>query len=903
MRDYTLPRVFSIKDDTGEREITLGLGDHIVGRDASSDVVLSGIKVSRRHLRLSITEYAVFVDDLGSSNGTCVNGARLARRCTLAPQDEIQLGEVTVRLDGEAAAGAPAAGAFAVVQDDAAHGDLDGAAGDARAPSRVERHTSKNRTPILLPIMAIMLGAGAFYAYRAGMFAGAVHSLSASTKSAAATGETAEPPAPESASAAKPKAKDQALAQLELDVRRLATEGALSAALAEVDRFDVAHPEAPAAALRAEVAAAVEAAVVTARREYEDVATRERIETAEIQLTRRLRRLPASHPAVVKLAARLGSGTVRREVDAEPAPLPESPPVAVNHESPASAPARVAPGPSAEELHHRRMTAESAIQAARSPADVAFSERRFDAAATGYAELEALCKRAGSASKVAAEVDRRRRICERIARLERSLAAAITADSARFTNVAYRGGSRAAVVHADTSGIAFESAGVRKEIAWPAVSKETFLSLVGCADLALESNLDAAALFLFNGDPAAAHKILRSAEQEEIERARPELDRVLADAAGMDWPKKPFVWVGDAYVSGADYERLQAQKIVESETLRLSSAQKAEREAAYARLEALGDVAKSAYQRGLATAKLELAKKVAAGAAWKKLEVVLALAKELDAARDAALEVIMDEASYPYPHETSELDSLHAKAQVEVNKRLAVVRKIWDDERSCPIGRELREARERLTELETRLAKLELGMGTTALDPLLHLPASESATVRTIARDHEERLRIDESLAWMQLNATDPCGASAIEAEQVRITNDYRMMMARHAVRIHPLLVVSARGHSQDMARLGFFDHINDKDPAKRTPEDRMRLAGFSGAGGSENIAVSGGGAAGAHRSWLHSAGHHRNILAKEWRLLGSGNDGSLWTQNFSVSAHDEADLFTPKKADSGRRG
>ena len=49
----------------------------VVGRDATCDLVLDDAGVSRRHARLDPGDGGWHVTDLGSANGTCVNGTRL----------------------------------------------------------------------------------------------------------------------------------------------------------------------------------------------------------------------------------------------------------------------------------------------------------------------------------------------------------------------------------------------------------------------------------------------------------------------------------------------------------------------------------------------------------------------------------------------------------------------------------------------------------------------------------------------------------------------------------------------------------------------------------------------------------------------------------------------------------
>ncbi len=71
----------------------------VVGRDPACDLVLEDRLLSRRHARLSIEQAHVEVVDLGSANGTYVNGKRIAKG-VLWPGDELRLGTDTYRLQG-----------------------------------------------------------------------------------------------------------------------------------------------------------------------------------------------------------------------------------------------------------------------------------------------------------------------------------------------------------------------------------------------------------------------------------------------------------------------------------------------------------------------------------------------------------------------------------------------------------------------------------------------------------------------------------------------------------------------------------------------------------------------------------------------------------------------------------
>lgn len=66
-----------------------------LGRE-SGDVIVADPAVSRRHLLLELTEEAWYASDLGSSNGTTVNGHRIGGRTMLSAGDEIRIGDTRI---------------------------------------------------------------------------------------------------------------------------------------------------------------------------------------------------------------------------------------------------------------------------------------------------------------------------------------------------------------------------------------------------------------------------------------------------------------------------------------------------------------------------------------------------------------------------------------------------------------------------------------------------------------------------------------------------------------------------------------------------------------------------------------------------------------------------------------
>ena len=65
-----------------------------IGRDTSCDVVLADLAVSRRHARIEWQDTELVLEDLGSSGGTWVNGARV-ERCSLRRGDVVRFGRKT----------------------------------------------------------------------------------------------------------------------------------------------------------------------------------------------------------------------------------------------------------------------------------------------------------------------------------------------------------------------------------------------------------------------------------------------------------------------------------------------------------------------------------------------------------------------------------------------------------------------------------------------------------------------------------------------------------------------------------------------------------------------------------------------------------------------------------------
>jgi hypothetical protein len=91
VKSPTLPRNF---------ERTLDSAPVTVGRGAQNDITLDGDDyASAKHARIEPRRDGVWVEDIGSTNGTFLNGIKLTRARKLAPGDVVRVGETELRYE------------------------------------------------------------------------------------------------------------------------------------------------------------------------------------------------------------------------------------------------------------------------------------------------------------------------------------------------------------------------------------------------------------------------------------------------------------------------------------------------------------------------------------------------------------------------------------------------------------------------------------------------------------------------------------------------------------------------------------------------------------------------------------------------------------------------------------
>src|SRR6516164_4621270 len=76
-------------------------GQLTIGRSRACEIALEDDKVSRQHARIELEQGEPTIRDLGSRNGTRVNGQRISSEVALLDGDRIQLGDSTAKLELE----------------------------------------------------------------------------------------------------------------------------------------------------------------------------------------------------------------------------------------------------------------------------------------------------------------------------------------------------------------------------------------------------------------------------------------------------------------------------------------------------------------------------------------------------------------------------------------------------------------------------------------------------------------------------------------------------------------------------------------------------------------------------------------------------------------------------------
>src|SRR3954466_16176630 len=94
----------TLTEKGGEPKVLTFDKDEItIGRVSGNDIVLAKGNISKRHTRLTKREGGMEIADLKSTNGTYVNGRKIAGPTAVAPSDRIYVGDFLIGIDGPGA--------------------------------------------------------------------------------------------------------------------------------------------------------------------------------------------------------------------------------------------------------------------------------------------------------------------------------------------------------------------------------------------------------------------------------------------------------------------------------------------------------------------------------------------------------------------------------------------------------------------------------------------------------------------------------------------------------------------------------------------------------------------------------------------------------------------------------
>lgn len=839
----------------------LGSAPVTVGRAPDSGVSLpDDPRVSRKHAQISVAEGQVLLTDLGSSNGTTVDGVPVSGTVPVEAGSRIQVGDAEIRVERQA--------------------PRSGAPGPRRGRSR----------SLAAPALAAAV-----------LAAGAILLVWSPWRDRPAGGGTNRVPA-----AARLQIPDAPAAPREAPqpgrTDEAADEGRLPAFEADAARereFELALMEGryqTAAALargvrdqefqrqwneRIDAMLAAEAARLRDR--AESLARSGRTAQALDILQERIREFPARSEARTSLAETILGLRVPpprgREVAAAPAP-PRPP---EGGAEPGTAPAP-RPRPAAKPAPALSEDRAAALDELLARAEGHLARWRPGEAIDGFREaLESLSpersilrwERADRGLRTAAACERFIEAIQRAAEGRAAAVGKIPATDNRPRNL----------LRIDGEGLAFSGEGNSVlRASWEELPLKTLSALIERIPLDAGDLVDAALALAHKGATDVDGVLARAASRDA--GLKPRIDQVIAQI--REFPEVPeggFTLLDGRFLSPTEMARRDLEAEIAAQIAALDAKEAEVRDGARTALLMLGDAALHRYHSALRELHARRLSEIRKNPAFAKLQEIAERHGEYRQARANALALIFDTEKYPYPYRvpeaTPEAAANYQRSQPEVERLTTLVQRAYGEPKSVRLAEPFRDLVARLREVRSWLDQVpEL-----LVDPepqwLIHLPAEETVTVRNLAEDEADRLRIDASLRTMAENENSPGVASRTEQEQCRITNEYRVMMGRHAVRLYDRMTLAAHDHCNDMSTLGFFSHMSPVE-GKRTPWDRMARQGMQPLGASENIAINRS-PLGAHQAWLRSPGHHRNLLGSAWRLMGPGHVGRYYCQKFST--------------------
>src|SRR5580704_8526032 len=94
-----MPSLIFLAGPIAGRRYKLGEGEYVIGRRSDCQIFVPDMRVSRQHARLWRVGESWSLEDLGSNNGTYINGIKLQSAMSLKHDDEITIANNRIRVE------------------------------------------------------------------------------------------------------------------------------------------------------------------------------------------------------------------------------------------------------------------------------------------------------------------------------------------------------------------------------------------------------------------------------------------------------------------------------------------------------------------------------------------------------------------------------------------------------------------------------------------------------------------------------------------------------------------------------------------------------------------------------------------------------------------------------------
>ncbi len=96
-----VPSLVFLAGPIAGRRYPLEAGEYVIGRRSDCQIFVPDMRVSRQHARIISKGESWCLEDLGSNNGTYINGARLIETLPIRVDDEITIADNRIRVEGD----------------------------------------------------------------------------------------------------------------------------------------------------------------------------------------------------------------------------------------------------------------------------------------------------------------------------------------------------------------------------------------------------------------------------------------------------------------------------------------------------------------------------------------------------------------------------------------------------------------------------------------------------------------------------------------------------------------------------------------------------------------------------------------------------------------------------------